>query len=203
MDDPEIPSTFQVGTTTLDVSVLDIPSKLTKVVGQLTTVLKILYILGIVGIILTGVLILVSPILFIAKFRRPIIHLGIGLIATLAAVLLLLTALLQSIIAILIGSIINQLASGFGISAKAGVPLLVIAWISVILVSIPATILLNLWFNGVYIRRAKVALEKKRIPVSRNSLPMSRNLLAMSVDNSNIAQAVERSRNTANIQKNV
>ncbi|RKF62006.1 putative integral membrane protein [Erysiphe neolycopersici] len=168
-DEPKIPDTFQVGTTILDISALNIPAKLTGGSGQLTTVLRILYILGVVGIVLIGILILVSPILFLSRFRRPIVHFGIGAIAALATILILFTALIQTIIGALLGGMINQLANDFGIYAKPGIALMIIAWLSVILLLIPTSILLTLWFNGIFIRRSNVALEKKQIPITRTS----------------------------------
>lgn len=178
MDEPKTPDTFQVGTTVLDVSALNIPAKLTGAPGQLTTILHLLYGLGVAGVVFTGVLILVSPILFLSKFRRPIVHFGIGAIAAIALILILSIALMQTIIGAFLGGMINQLANDFGIFAKPGIALLIIAWLSVILLSIPTLILLTLWFNGIFIRRSKVALEKKKIPIIRTSA-------ATSVDSTN------------------
>ncbi|POS83183.1 hypothetical protein EPUL_005664 [Erysiphe pulchra] len=163
------PDTFQVGTTILDLSALNIPAKLTDVKGQLTTVLTGLYLLGWVGIILTSLFILVSPILFFSRFRRPKVYYVVGIIAAMATIHVQLVALIQTLIGGILGGVINQLFKDYGIKTKPGVALLVLAWLSVILLAIPTTIILKLWFHGTYIRRTNVALEKNQIPNARIS----------------------------------
>lgn len=157
---PMVQDKFQVGSKTVDVSALNLPDKLTDLVGQLSTIFRIVFILEILAIITTSIFIVIVPLLLLEKFRVKISYLAIGSTAALAASLLLITAVFQTLLAAVIVGAINQLGKGLQLYAKKGASQLIIAWISFIFLMIPASIILRLWFIRVYIRRSKITLDK-------------------------------------------
>ncbi|TQS34872.1 hypothetical protein Golomagni_04728, partial [Golovinomyces magnicellulatus] len=117
---PQIQDKLQVGSKTIDVSVLDFANKLTDLVGQLTTIFRIAFIIQILAIVTTSIFIVIIPLLLLQKFHVKIVYLAIGSTAALAASLLLFTAIFQTLLATLISGIINQLGEGLKLYAEKG-----------------------------------------------------------------------------------
>lgn len=147
-------STVQLGTTTVDFSAINIPAKLSKSGGQLKAILNAIIALQIIGIVCSGILILLTPLtLFLSFFNKWIFRLAIGCFAALAAACFAVTAGFGTGIQVAVSALVNGLGDGLGVEAYSGGNFLALTWISYIIMMISTILWFMRWHAHRYVRR--------------------------------------------------
>jgi len=169
-------STLQLGNTVLDFSAINIPNKLGKASGALNAVIEAIIILQIIGIVFTGLLIVLTPLnLFIAFFRKMWFTIIIASLTFLATGCFVVVTGLETAIHVAVDAVVEEVMDGLGVEAYGGTPLLVILWIKFIFMVTSSTVWFLSWHNKRYVVREKV--ERRPVVVTAISTyprPMDR-----------------------------
>jgi hypothetical protein len=169
-------STLQLGNTVLDFSAINIPNKLGKAGGAINAVVEVIIILQIIGIVFTGLLIVLTPLnLFIAFFRKAWFTIVIASLTFLATGCFVVVTLLETAIHIAVDVLVDDVINGLGVEAYGGTGLLVILWIKFIFMVTSSIVWFLSWHNKRYVVREKV--EKRPVVVTASSTyprPMER-----------------------------
>ncbi|CAD6501168.1 BgTH12-01422 [Blumeria graminis f. sp. triticale] len=153
--------TIQIGNTIVDFSALNLVKKFTMTLGLLSTFLKSIFVVEIVGVALCALVFLLSPLLFINRFRTFKLRLCLGILALTAAVCFGVVAVVQTIIGVLVKCLVSQLGSGLGIRAESGRRLLSLLWINFGLMIVSSMALLAQCFKEVYVRKSTSEIKKQ------------------------------------------
>jgi len=169
-------STLQVGNTVIDFSAINIPNKLGKSGGAITSVVEAIIILQIIGIVFTGLLIVLTPLsLFVAFFRKTWFTIVIASLTFVATGCFVVVAVLETAIHMAVDVLVDDVIDGLGVEAYGGTGLLVILWVKFIFMVMSSTVWFLSWHNKRYVVREKV--EKRPVVVTASSTyprPMER-----------------------------
>ncbi|KAN0109993.1 hypothetical protein V8E51_006380 [Hyaloscypha variabilis] len=161
-------STLQVGNTVIDFSAINIPNKLGKSGGAINSVVEAIIILQIIGIVFTGLLIVLTPLnLFVAFFRKTWFTIVIASLTFLATGCFVVVTVLETAIHMAVDVLVDDVIDGLGVEAYGGTGLLVILWVKFIFMVMSSTVWFLSWHNKRYVVREKV--EKRPVVVTASS----------------------------------
>ncbi|KAE9362859.1 hypothetical protein N431DRAFT_551069 [Stipitochalara longipes BDJ] len=169
-------STLQLGNTVLDFSAVNIPNKLGKAGGALSTVIEAIIVLQIIGIVFTGLLIVLTPLnLFISFFRKWWFTIIVASLTFLATGCFVFVTALETAIHVAVDALVEEVMDGLGVEAYGGTDLLVILWIKFVFMVTSSTVWFLSWHNARYVVRERV--ERRPVVVTASSTyprPMER-----------------------------
>ena len=150
----------------LDFSALNIPNKLGKAGGQLGAVIKAIIVLQIIGIVCTGILIVLAPLyLFLAFFRKKWVQHIIGGLALLASSCFIVVAIAETGVRIIIDTVVNDGFADLGVEAYGGDKLLIVLWVEVVFMGLSTSVWFFKWFHERYVRREQGPIVSEKRPV--------------------------------------
>jgi hypothetical protein len=135
---------------------LNIGNKLAKAGGQLNQVFTVIFAFEIIGIICSGLLLLIAPLSLLRPLNIWSIHFIVAGLATLASVSLGFVAVVWTGVTVVTTGAVNQLAGDLGVEAKTGGSELAMLWASYILMSVSSTVWAVRWHKATYVKREKI-----------------------------------------------
>jgi hypothetical protein len=135
---------------------LNIGNKLAKTGGQLNIIFKVIFAFDIIGIVCSGVLLVIAPLSLLPPLNIWSIHFIVGGLATLASVSLGFVAVIWTGVTVVSAGAVNQLVGDLGAEAKTGGSELAILWVSYILMSISSTVWAVRWHKATYVKKEKI-----------------------------------------------
>jgi hypothetical protein len=153
---PTTNSTVTIGQTRFDFSAVNLPNKLSSAGGQLTTILSLIFALQLIGVISTGLLILICPLsLVLSIFNGRLARFAIAGLATLAAISLSIDAGVLTAVPIVAGKLVNQLAGDLGAQAHPGGNFITMVIVSSVFMDLSSLIWFVQWFDRRFARRSE------------------------------------------------
>jgi hypothetical protein len=121
-------------------------------------------VLQIVGIVSTGLLLILTPLnIFISFFQRWSIQLIIAGLAFLATGCFVFVTVLETGIHVAVKDVVNELGDGLGIEAYGGGALLSLLWVKFIFMAGSSTVWFLKWHSARYVKRGKEVEVKPRV----------------------------------------
>ena len=129
---------------------MNVPNKIAKTLKLANGVMEAVFILQVIGIVASGILILLTP-LYLALGRRSVTIL-LGL-TSLGATCFGFVAVVETAIMFSIKSIVNEIGEGLGIEAYSGGKFVALLWVNFLVIFLSSILWFLLWHDTKYAKR--------------------------------------------------